>query len=309
MCLKNLLRMNSIRSPQPLVLEHLATISKEKRSEIRVLDLPCGNGVMVVPLKMAGFDVIGSDLFPEYAAQNLEKFKKEGFLETFKNSCKGFLDQAALKALFGEKVPAVPESIEVKAGNLEDKLPFDNSQFDIVTFIEGIEHLDAQFEILKELNRILKDGGKLIISTPNPLCVRTRISYAFTGQRTFKTFIDEYTEVKDISEDKKRIYHGHVFLIDYFELRYLLHHAGFKISKLLPFPPSLTSLILLPFWWPIAFIMFQVNLYFARRKFKKLKKAGKISADAKMPYCQILSHIFSPSLMLGSVYIIEAEKT
>jgi 2-polyprenyl-3-methyl-5-hydroxy-6-metoxy-1,4-benzoquinol methylase len=46
-------------------------------------------------------------------------------------------------------------------------LPFDDATFDCVTFQEVIEHLEGAAQAIKELNRVLKAGGSLLISTPN----------------------------------------------------------------------------------------------------------------------------------------------
>lgn len=49
------------------------------------------------------------------------------------------------------------------------KLPFQEGQFDIVSSLETIEHLsrDKHRPFISELLRILKSGGKIIITTPN----------------------------------------------------------------------------------------------------------------------------------------------
>ncbi len=50
----------------------------------------------------------------------------------------------------------------------KDKFPFEDNFFDVVLFCEVLEHLtcDPMFAI-SEINRILKHGGKVIITTPN----------------------------------------------------------------------------------------------------------------------------------------------
>lgn len=50
-----------------------------------------------------------------------------------------------------------------------EKLPYPDASFDVVNFMEVIEHVpqEAIGEILKEIRRVTKPGGFLMISTPN----------------------------------------------------------------------------------------------------------------------------------------------
>jgi SAM-dependent methyltransferase len=50
----------------------------------------------------------------------------------------------------------------------KDKFPFEDNFFDVVLFCEVLEHLtcDPMFAI-SEINRILKHGGRIIVTTPN----------------------------------------------------------------------------------------------------------------------------------------------
>lgn len=49
------------------------------------------------------------------------------------------------------------------------QLPFAEGTFDVVTSFETLEHLHGRIEFLSELRRVLRPGGKLILSTPNAL--------------------------------------------------------------------------------------------------------------------------------------------
>lgn len=49
----------------------------------------------------------------------------------------------------------------------EDKLPFGDSFFEVITALELIEHLKAPENFFKEVYRILKPNGLLFITTPN----------------------------------------------------------------------------------------------------------------------------------------------
>jgi len=54
-----------------------------------------------------------------------------------------------------------------KQCDFNEKLPFRNKSFDAVISLEVIEHLEKSEFFLQEINRILKKGGVLILSTPN----------------------------------------------------------------------------------------------------------------------------------------------
>jgi ubiquinone/menaquinone biosynthesis C-methylase UbiE len=47
------------------------------------------------------------------------------------------------------------------------RLPINDQSFDVVTSFETIEHLNERAAFLRELRRVLKPGGFLLLSTPN----------------------------------------------------------------------------------------------------------------------------------------------
>jgi SAM-dependent methyltransferase len=53
--------------------------------------------------------------------------------------------------------------------NIEDaQFPFPSDSFDVVLFCEILEHLQSDpIKVLREIKRVLKQGGKLILTTPN----------------------------------------------------------------------------------------------------------------------------------------------
>ncbi len=69
-----------------------------------------------------------------------------------------------------------------------DRFPYEDASFDALTSIEVIEHLENPYHFLRECARILRPGGVLIVSTPNPEHIYNRISFLLRGR--FYRFLD-----------------------------------------------------------------------------------------------------------------------
>ncbi|MBI5224329.1 methyltransferase domain-containing protein [Candidatus Micrarchaeota archaeon] len=70
------------------------------------------------------------------------------------------------------------------------KLPFKDATFDIVTMAEVIEHFIETEIALKEIMRVLKPGGRIIITTPNFASIRDRILMIFGKLQAFAWHTD-----------------------------------------------------------------------------------------------------------------------
>jgi ubiquinone/menaquinone biosynthesis C-methylase UbiE len=51
--------------------------------------------------------------------------------------------------------------------NDNDRLPFDDNSMDVVTMLAVLEHIEAEEAVLKEIHRVLKPGGKLVLTVPS----------------------------------------------------------------------------------------------------------------------------------------------
>ena len=67
--------------------------------------------------------------------------------------------------------------------NVEKEIwPYENDSFDVVIATEILEHLTRDpMHVFAEANRILKNGGTLLISTPNAVSLRNALKL-FQGQ-------------------------------------------------------------------------------------------------------------------------------
>lgn len=62
---------------------------------------------------------------------------------------------------------AAEAGLQVKQCDLDDGLPFDDASFDLVYAAELIEHLFDPDLLLEECHRVLRPGGRLLVTTPN----------------------------------------------------------------------------------------------------------------------------------------------
>ncbi|MFH1502357.1 MAG: class I SAM-dependent methyltransferase [Candidatus Eisenbacteria bacterium] len=65
--------------------------------------------------------------------------------------------------------------------DLSSRLPFGDSEFDVVVLSEVLEHLPYPELTLGEIRRVLRDGGTLVGSVPNGARLRNRLSFLLTG--------------------------------------------------------------------------------------------------------------------------------
>lgn len=70
--------------------------------------------------------------------------------------------------------------IKTKVANLNEMLPFSNDEFDRVLLTEVLEHLPYIDLSLKEIQRILRPGGKLVGSVPNGARLKNKLRFLFT---------------------------------------------------------------------------------------------------------------------------------
>ena len=62
-----------------------------------------------------------------------------------------------------------------------NNLPFNDNDIDAVVVIAVLEHLENPFYFVREVERVLKRGGKFIISIPHVFSIRGRIEFLLSG--------------------------------------------------------------------------------------------------------------------------------
>lgn len=176
-----------MKSKKNFLLEKIADIfSNEKRG--KVLDLGCGDGDYAKRLKDLGYDVIAGDI-----DKNRFNYHKE---------------------------------IEFRHCDITKQMPFNDSSFDYVLLMEVVEHLRNPYVVIPEINRVIKKGGFLILSTPNILNLESRFRFMFEG--AYEYFREP--PLDQVKNSKEVIFNLHLVPYRYHELEYLLSACGFKIS-------------------------------------------------------------------------------
>jgi 2-polyprenyl-3-methyl-5-hydroxy-6-metoxy-1,4-benzoquinol methylase len=76
-----------------------------------------------------------------------------------------------------------PTDGELVTGNLDDgTLPLADEYADVVTSIETIEHLENPRAFMRQLARVVKPGGVVVVSTPNQLSLLSKTTLVVRNQ-------------------------------------------------------------------------------------------------------------------------------
>lgn len=183
------------RAPVPIArLEIHETVARilDPFPRGNLLDVPAGEGALSARLSKAGFSVQACDLYPE---------------------------------IF--KAP----DIEVRRGDLSGVLPYGDAEFQYITCLEGLEHIENPHQAIREFARLLAPGGQLVISVPNILNIEERIKWLLNGYTShFKPISEEHLRMRHEQWGEKEEVVLHINPIAYTELRYILEKYGFTLA-------------------------------------------------------------------------------
>ena len=202
----------------------------EKEPRGSVLDVPTGTGILADRLRKIGFEVSCCDINPTYFS--------------------------------------VPE-LTIDIGNLNQSLPYPNDSFDYLICLDGIEHTENPSNAIREFQRVLKKGGKILLSTPNFLNIERRLRFLFNG--TFSK-IPSHEVIKNIW--KGDITMAHLSPLGYPLLKFIMECHGFHILRLEKDRKKPKMVWLLPLVWLI-------RLYgrMASKKRRELYRLDETSKD------------------------------
>jgi len=162
-----------------------------------------------------------------------------------------------------EVLPSIP-GVETGVVREGEPLPFPSESFDVVTCLEVIEHVADEKKTLRELARVLRPGGTLILTTPHKGWLTWvdpgNVKFAFPRIHRFVHWIlgnRQYGErfgaarreqlgmISDISANQERPWHRHY---KYEEIRALADDSLETISWETKYPGMRLSWYILIVW-------------------------------------------------------------
>jgi SAM-dependent methyltransferase len=108
------------------------------RPSDRVVDVGCSNGAHLVRAATAVKSIVGVDY-----------------------------DQAQLAIAARTIRERRVDNARLFAWDITTELPFEAGSFDAALFLDVIEHLEPRVAVLREIRRIVRDDGRLLVSAPN----------------------------------------------------------------------------------------------------------------------------------------------
>lgn len=171
--------------------QHIPNFSRQ-----RLLDIGCGPMGKTAVLQKLGFQCFGADDLSDpwhLVGDSIEKIKQF----------------------------AIQQGITFHHQDRNYSIPFEEGSFDVVTSFAVIEHLhESPRELLNAMGRFSKPGGLLVLTMPNSVNLRKRLS-VLTGRTNYPPVDQFYHSVGS--------WRGHVREYTLDEMTYICVESGFDV--------------------------------------------------------------------------------
>jgi len=178
----------------------VSLINAHTKKGSKVLDAGCGDGVFSYLVSKSGYRVSGVDLSPEAIKSGISITRQKG------------------------------EEIDFKQGSVYE-IPWEDNTFDTSASTEVIEHLDDVPQFIRELKRVTKPEGAIIITTPIRI-TKTPLD----PEHVVEWFQEEYKELMETYFEEVEIHTSHpVAYMDIYQARYFGQLLGRLVINILSF--------------------------------------------------------------------------
>jgi SAM-dependent methyltransferase len=212
-----------------------------------ILDAPSGDGALTLALQQAGLDAHGLDIDSSGTAPLGRSFRRADLTRAF---------------------------------------PWPDASFDAVLSVEGIEHLENRFAYLREIHRVLKPGGTLVLTTTNISAVRSRVRFFASGFH-----IRDPRPLREASPDPMH----HIALGTFPDLRYALHTTGFRVESVGHTHIKPVSWLYL---WMVPWMWLYTRIAFRKERDREQRRAN----------VAVRSALFSRSVLFGENLLLTARR-
>jgi len=184
------------------------------------------------------------------------------------------------------------KDVKVDVVNLNtEKLPYSDASFDLVTCTEVLEHLEHYRETLREVLRVLRMNGTLVLTTPNILNLKSRVRFMTFG------FYNLFGPLH-FRESALHTTGGHINPIGLFFLIHSLIDAGFSEIEVTIDKKQGTS----RFW--LLFLYLPIQLFSAITRRKEITKYNTIDSHNE-PYVKMINRM---DILLGRTIVVGCKK-
>jgi 2-polyprenyl-3-methyl-5-hydroxy-6-metoxy-1,4-benzoquinol methylase len=210
----------------------------------RILDIPSGNLWLSRPLAQHGFECHAADLYCD--------------------------------------APPAP-NIHWQRVDMDRPFPYADEFFDYIACVEGVEHMENVHHLLRECARVLRSGGKLMLTTPNVLTFKSRLRYLLRG-----TFFGFPHIVRNVSPGE----HLHINPVSISLLQLAARRSGLHLERVHPFPMRRKDWVYLP----------------GALLVHALTKLGLLCTRRRGDYENLHALLVSPTILLSDVLIVSFSK-